>query len=208
MTISGPLKTPGVVLAGGRSARMGTRKAALEIGGEPLLLRVVERLRRALPEVIVVGPRVVASLVPGVQVVPDQRPGLGPLSGLEAALSALAAPGAFVVACDMPFVAPPLVRHLARVAEQSPDLDVVALRTAQGTEYLHAVYRATCLPLIREQLDAGQRSAGALLARLRVREVGGAEALSLDPQGLSAFNANTPEEWERALVFARQTPAL
>ena len=203
-----PTHSVGVVLAGGRSARMGTSKAALEIGGEPLLLRVVGRLRRALPEVVVVGPPVLEALVPGVRVVPDLRPGLGPLSGLEAALGAIASQLAFVVACDMPFISPELVRHLTRLAEQSPDADVVALRTVRGTEYLHAVYTATCLPPIREQLAAGERSAGALLARLRVREVDESEAARFDPRGLSAFNANTPEEWAWALALAREEPAL
>jgi molybdenum cofactor guanylyltransferase len=207
MTAPTPLQTVGVVLAGGRSARMGTSKAALEIGGGPLLRRVVERLRRALPEVIVVGPPELAPLVPGVRLVPDLRPGLGPLSGLEAAFAAIASPHAFVVACDMPFVSPALVRHLTRLAEQSPDADVTALRTARGTEYLHAVYTATCLPLIRQQLAAGEWSAGALLARLRVREIDEAEAQPFDPPGLSAFNANTPEEWERVLALARVEPA-
>jgi molybdopterin-guanine dinucleotide biosynthesis protein A len=187
---------------------MGRSKATLEIGGEPLLLRVVGRLRRALPEVMVVGPPELGALVPGVRVVPDLRPGLGPLGGLEAALAATASPRAVVIACDMPFVFPELVRHLTRLAEQAPDMDVVVLRTARGTEYLHAVYTARCLPLIREQLDAGERSAGALLARLRVREVDESEASRLDPRGLSAFNANTPEEWERALALAREEPAL
>jgi molybdenum cofactor guanylyltransferase len=193
-------KTTGVVLAGGRSRRMGADKAALLIEGEPLLRRVVGRLRPALPAVLVVGPPELAPLVPGVRVVPDTRPGMGPLAGLEAALAAIETPRAFVVACDMPFVAPALIRAMADyAAANAPDADAVVLRSGEDVEPLHSVYSTACLPVVTELLDAGTRSLHDLLARLRVAEFPTAEATRLDPSGLSAFNANTPSEWERAL---------
>jgi molybdopterin-guanine dinucleotide biosynthesis protein A len=193
-------KTTGVVLAGGRSRRMGADKAALLIEGEPLLRRVVGRLRPALPAVLVVGPPELAPLVPGVRVVPDTRPGMGPLAGLEAALAAIETPRAFVVACDMPFVAPALIRAMADyAAANAPDADAVVLRSGEDVEPLHSVYSTARLPVVTELLDAGTRSLHDLLARLRVAEFPTAEATRLDPSGLSAFNANTPSEWERAL---------
>ncbi|HEV2457819.1 MAG TPA: molybdenum cofactor guanylyltransferase [Ktedonobacterales bacterium] len=193
-------KTTGVVLAGGRSRRMGADKAALLIEGEPLLRRVVGRLRPALPAVLVVSPPELAPLVPGVRVVPDTRPGMGPLAGLEAALAAIETPRAFVVACDMPFVAPALIRAMADyAAANAPDADAVVLRAGEDVEPLHSVYSKACLPVVTELLDAGTRSLHDLLARLRVAEFPTAEATRLDPSGRSAFNANTPAEWERAL---------
>jgi molybdopterin-guanine dinucleotide biosynthesis protein A len=193
-------ETTGVVLAGGRSRRMGADKAALPIEGEPLLRRVVGRLRLALPAVLVVGPAELALLVPGVRVVLDSRPGMGPLAGLEAAFAASETPRAFVVACDMPFVAPVLVRAMADyAAAKAQDADAVVLRSGEGVEPLHAVYSATCLPIVTELLDAGTRSLHELLVRLHVVEFPAGEATRLDPSGLSAFNANTPTEWERAL---------
>ena len=193
-------KTTGVVLAGGRSRRMSADKAALLIEGEPLLRRVVGRLRPALPAVLVVGPPELAPLVPGVRVVPDTRPGMGPLAGLEAALAAIETPRAFVVACDMPFVAPALIRAMADyAAANAPDADAVVLRSGEDVEPLHSVYSTACLPVVTELLDFGTRSLHDLLARLRVAEFPTAEATRLDPSGLSAFNANTPSEWERAL---------
>jgi molybdopterin-guanine dinucleotide biosynthesis protein A len=201
----GATRVVGVVLAGGRSARMGQSKAALNVGGEPLLARVVGRLRRAAPDVVVVGQPELQSLVPGVPVIPDLRPGLGPLSGLESALTAVAAADAthaLVVACDMPFVSPPLIQHMATLAEAQPTAQVVIPRAAHGLEYLHALYAVDCLPAIRARLDSGERSLRGLLDGLRVREIGEAEAAAYDPAGLSAFNANTPDEWRRALSLA------
>jgi molybdopterin-guanine dinucleotide biosynthesis protein A len=193
-------ETTGVVLAGGRSRRMGVDKAALLIESEPLLRRVVGRLRLALPAVLVVGPPELAPLVPGVRVVPDSRPGMGPLAGLEAALLAVETPRAFVVACDMPFVVPALIRAMADyVVANVADADAVALCSGEDVEPLHAVYSVACLPVVTELLDARTRSLHDLLARLRVAEFPPGEAARLDPSGLSAFNANTPAEWERAL---------
>ncbi|MFI5274966.1 MAG: molybdenum cofactor guanylyltransferase, partial [Ktedonobacterales bacterium] len=83
--------TIGVVLAGGQSRRMGASKAALLIGGEPLLRHVTRRLAEALPAVLVVGTPALAALVPSLTLLADRRPGVGPLAGIEAALAHLAA---------------------------------------------------------------------------------------------------------------------
>jgi molybdopterin-guanine dinucleotide biosynthesis protein A len=194
----------GVVLAGGRSRRMGREKAALTIGGEPLVRRVVRRLAEALPDVLVVGPETLRPLVPDVRVVADETPGKGPLGGIVTAFDVAPSHPLFVVACDMPFVAPALVRELVRIAAQTPDVDVVELRTSRGVEPLHAVYSPTCLPALRAQLAAGEGALHLLLRQVRVREVMPEEAARHDPTGLSAFNANTPEEWQRVLALAAE----
>src|SRR5579859_5479057 len=81
-----PIAT-GVVLAGGASRRMGRDKAALVLDGEPLLARVVSRLREAVDRVIVIGPPDRAAIVPSdVSVFLDLEPGLGPLGGIYSAL--------------------------------------------------------------------------------------------------------------------------
>jgi molybdopterin-guanine dinucleotide biosynthesis protein A len=205
-----PASCVGVVLAGGRSARMGMEKAALRIGGETLLARIVRRLRLALREVIVVGPPQLRALAPEVSVFPDDTPDMGQLGGLSTAVAHVAGQRAFVVGCDMPFVEPELVRAMARFAAANPDVDVVALRTAQGLEPLHAVYARSCAPVVAELLTAGEaRSLAALLARLRVKELPAEEVARRDPARRSTFNANSPEEWREALaIYARDANAL
>lgn len=193
----------GVVLAGGRSTRMGEDKAALEIGGESLLRRVVRRLQVALPEVLVVGPEHLAALVPDVRVAPDRAAHLGPLGGLATALAVAETPRVFLVACDMPFVEPELVRAMARLAAEPPPVDALLLRSPAGLEYLHAVYAASCLLRIETVLAGTDRSLRRLVSLLTVREMPREQVARYDPQGLSAFNANTPSEWDRALAIAR-----
>lgn len=192
----------GVVLAGGASRRMGRDKAALLIGGEPLLRRAVGRLRLALAEVIIVGTPALTTLAPGTRVIADEWPGRGPLAALATALRASDSAWALLVACDMPFTQPALLRALARLALTTPEADVIVLRGARGIEPLHAVYHLACLPLALARLASADASLRGLLAEARVREMAPAEVASLDPEGRSTFNANTPEEWRRALRLA------
>ena len=168
----------GVVLAGGASRRMGRDKAALPIGGEPLLRRAVARLRGALAEVIVIGAPVYAPLIPGTRIVADD------VAGARAAGRAGDSPahdrgepvirgervGALLVACDMPFTQPALLRAMAWLALTTPDVDVVALRGPRGLEPLHAVYHCRCLPLALARLAGDDASLQGLLATLRVRK--------------------------------------
>ncbi|MFI5274451.1 MAG: molybdenum cofactor guanylyltransferase, partial [Ktedonobacterales bacterium] len=204
--------TIGVVLAGGQSRRMGASKASLLIGGEPLLRRVTRQLAEALPAVLVVGAPELAALVPSLTLLADRRPGAGPLAGIEAALAHLAAlPGApyaraFVVACDMPFVAPALVRAMASAAAADPRCDALVLRSARGIEQLHAVYSLACLPVASALLDAGAYALRELLARVRTSEFPSERAAAYDPAARSAFNANTPADWEYVLQNAGSGP--
>src|SRR5271165_3930423 len=117
----------GVILAGGRSRRMGASKAELQIGGEPLICRIASRIRRAVAGVLVVGPPELGRLVPDVRVLSALHPGLGPIAGIEAALCAISADAAFIVACDMPFINPWLISGMLKYAQDHPDADVVAL---------------------------------------------------------------------------------
>ncbi len=192
----------GVALAGGRASRMGHDKAALLLNGRPLVARVVERLRLALANIIVIGPHSLAALQPGAPVIPDARPGLGPLGGLATALDVTDTEWLFLVACDMPFIQPALVRHMASLALATPDAEAVALRAPGGLEPLHAAYRHDIAPHVARALASPRPSMRGLLESLRVLEVAPADVASLDPGNLSTFNANTPDDWSRALLLA------
>jgi molybdopterin-guanine dinucleotide biosynthesis protein A len=199
----------GVVLAGGKSERMGMEKAALRIGDETLLARIVRRLRLALPEVYVVGPLHLAALTPGTAMFPDDLTGVGPLGGLSTALAHAPSRHLFVVGCDMPFVEPALMSAMARYAARFPGADVVALRTPRGLEPLHAVYAQTCASAVGEWLAAADgKSLSALLERLNVKELPANIVARYDPSGRSTFNANSPEDWREALaIYAEESSA-
>ncbi|HEX9413269.1 MAG TPA: molybdenum cofactor guanylyltransferase [Ktedonobacterales bacterium] len=186
----------GVVLAGGASRRMGQDKAALVLGGETLLARVVRLLRAATPEVFVIGPAERTLLVPGIPVVPDAQAGTGPLGAIATALAQATTDYVFVAACDMPFLRPGLVRYLAALAS---DFGVTVPRSARGLEPLHAVYARSCLPVIAAMLAERAYAVGGLCARVPTRIVEPEEWSAHDPAGLSIMNVNTPAEWRAAL---------
>lgn len=184
------------ILAGGQSRRMGRDKAALLLEGEPLLLRAVRRLRVVTPDVAIIGPPERAALAPGAPIFPDRWPQQGPLGGIATALQTLGGEAVLVVGCDMPFLNVALLRYLLSLAFE---YDAVVARTDGRAHPLHAVYQQRCLPVLEAQLLAGKLQVQRFLARLVVRFVEGDELDRFDPQHLSTFNVNTPEEWAEAL---------
>jgi molybdenum cofactor guanylyltransferase len=209
---AGGVRRAGIVLAGGRSTRMGRPKAALEWHGSTLLHRVAGLVGRAVdgPVVVVRAPeQELPSLPPGARVVDDAREGRGPLQGLAAGLAAVAAEAelAYVSSTDVPLLHPAFVSRVLAAAERE-DVDV-ALPVAQGFRHpLAAAYRTSLLADV-EELIAGDRMRPAFLfERCRVRELDERELLrdgglaDADPELLSLLNVNNPDEYERARARA------
>lgn len=194
MTISG------AILAGGKSSRMGRDKAVLEIGGKRLLDRLVEGLGQIFPEVMIVADTQVPSAEVGVPVVRDLIPEKGALGGIYTATATATRPWVFVIACDMPFFNPRLIRHLASLRG---DWDAVVPYT-NDWEPLHALYAKTCLPHMERQVHSGDLKIARFFPHVRVRRVDMEELAGYDPQGLSLFNMNTPEELAQAEQWWRQ----
>lgn len=183
-----------VVLAGGRSRRMGRDKAWLDAGGRPLIARVVEQLAPLAAETVVVTAPGAAPLPDlAARVVVDRVEGAGPLGGLHAGLEAARTPWSFVVACDMPFLNLDLIRYLAYLR---PGHDVVLPFPTGRPEPLHTFYHQRCLASIVASLMNGERAMVSFLGAVRVRAVSAAEIACFDEKGRSFLNINTPQEWE------------
>jgi molybdopterin-guanine dinucleotide biosynthesis protein A len=154
-----------LVLAGGTSRRMGTDKRTVPIGGRPMLLRTLERLADS-PVVVVIDPRDPpdVALPDQVRVIPDTRPGEGPLAALEAGLGTVTAPIALVIAGDMPWVEPSVLALLAQRLEGRPAADVACLADRDGPRPLPlAIRTAPTLTRLGPLLDAGERRLRALV---------------------------------------------
>lgn len=187
----------GVVLAGGRSRRLGRNKAFLPFGGRPLLHIVCERVARVCPQVVVAASaRGMRGEAPaGVEVARDEKPGQGPLAGMQTGLRAAAFDYALVVACDMPFLSPSLLQYMADLPRDYQAL----VPEWQGRRHpLHAIYSRTCLPLIDALLQEGRRSVEELLVRVSVRLLPEGEIRPWDAAGLSLFNLNDAQDLEEA----------
>ena len=125
----------GVLLAGGKSTRMGQDKALMEVDGKPLLLHGTERLKPHVRELFVIGdPRLYGHLWP--DVLPDEIPGLGPLGGIATAMGAARFDRLLVLAVDVPGVNARLLERLTR--ELPDDADALVPRHAGSLEPLVA----------------------------------------------------------------------
>ncbi len=199
------MEVASLVLAGGRGLRLGRGKTLEVVGGRRLFDRVIERLREVGGPIMVVTSREQVELFAGIndgELLVDVYPDGGPLGGIYTGLVASPCQYNIVVACDMPFLNPKLLRYLAGLCE---GVDAVVPSLSPGTlEPLHAVYSKACTESIKAQLDSGNLRVDAFLGTVRVRYVGREECQSLDPQLLSFFNINRPEDLERANRLAAE----
>ena len=176
----------GVVLAGGRSRRMGTDKALIEIGGEGLAARVATALARGgCDPVVCQGGDVEALARLGLRVVPDSEPGGGPLHAIADALAWAAPADVVVSACDLPGLDATTVARLIAAAGEHADSGVVAAVDASGPHLL-ALWRQAVAAQLAELLDEGVRSYRAALERL-----GGA---TVDVPAGAVVNVNRPQD--------------
>jgi molybdopterin-guanine dinucleotide biosynthesis protein A len=189
----------GLILAGGQSRRMGANKAFLEVGGRPIIERVIEQVALVSQEILLLTntPDEYAHL--GYPTVPDAYPGQGSLVGIYSGLEAASHPVALVVACDMPFLNASLLRHMISLA---PGHDAIVPRTKQGVEPLHALYSKACLPAMEGLLQRDNLKVIAFYSQVQVRYVEQEEIETLDPQHLSFFNVNSPADlqWARRMA--------
>jgi molybdopterin-guanine dinucleotide biosynthesis protein A len=195
-----------VILAGGQSRRLGRDKAVEPFGGEPLIRRVIGRVERAVrPSGVVV---VVADAERG-EALPlgdehrtavDVFPDCGSLGGIYTGLDAAASDWSLVVACDMPFLAAPLLAHLVGLRG---GWDAVVPVVEGRPEPTHAVYSRRCLPAIEARLRAQELKISGFFEDVAVRYVPEDEVRRFDPDLLSFFNVNRPEDLARALEMAQ-----
>jgi molybdopterin-guanine dinucleotide biosynthesis protein A len=194
----------GVVLAGGKSRRMGgSPKALLPFGDRPLIQHIVERVAGVLPDCLLVtnSPEVYAFLA--CPMVADVFPDGGSLGGIYSGLAAAPGAAALCVACDMPFLAPGLLAYLA---ERAAEADVVIPEAAGELQPLHAVYGKACLPAMERRLRAGRLKVTGFFEDVRVLRIGEAEIARVADPAVAFMNLNTPDDVARAREVWDRTP--
>jgi molybdopterin-guanine dinucleotide biosynthesis protein A len=185
------------IQAGGESSRMGRDKALLPLAGKPLIEHVLSKVADLGDELIITSNRPESLAYLGVKIASDRAPDGGTLQGLRTALAAATHPRVLVVACDMPFLNRPLLEYLLDRSREG--VDVVVPKHGRYYEPLHAVYRRrVVLPEINASLAAGILRLNNLLPRVNVLAIGNEELDCFDPQRLSFFNINTPQDLQRA----------
>jgi molybdopterin-guanine dinucleotide biosynthesis protein A len=140
-------------------------------------------------------------------VVRDLIPDCGSLGGLYTGLKQASTEHVFVVACDMPFLNPLVIRHFVNLRMQA---DIVMAKLSNGLHPMHAVYGKPCLPFLEQMIAARNLKIQDLAGQsaLRIRFVTATDLASLDPTARSFHNVNTPADLEaaRALTTRSEQP--
>jgi molybdenum cofactor guanylyltransferase len=193
-----PTQSPTVsafILAGGKSARMGTDKAFVALDGRTLLARILEVARSVTSDVRIVGSA--AKFAPFAPVVEDIFSGCGPLGGIHAALRSSQTELNVILAVDTPFVSFALLQFLIARAQNSA-ASVTAPQISQGWQPLCAIYRREFADIAEPALREGRYKIDVLFDKVPVQAIGEGE---LETAGFSPKmfrNLNTREELESA----------
>lgn len=207
------------VLAGGQSSRMGRDKALLSFAGEPLIARALGILREAGLEASIAGAR--SSLESFAPVVADAARGLGPLSGICAALQSASARWAVFLPVDLPLLPAALLAYLLRHAQTTGRAITVASACGFAQTFPAVVDRAA-LPALEAELQAGRRGCFAAFQAAAVSLGESVQGIAVEflvqagqvahPDALSAFewflNVNSPQDLARAEALAGKRRAI
>jgi molybdopterin-guanine dinucleotide biosynthesis protein A len=198
------LKANCIVLAGGKSLRLGYDKFLETVGNKSLLQRVISCVSPLSSDIIIVTARELTTLhsrdYPKLRVVTDIYPGKGPLVGIYTGLATSTLFYNLVVASDMPFLNQALLRYMIQL---STNFDIVAPRVGNLVEPLHAVYSKSCLAPIERMIKEDKLKIYPLFNSVSVRYVEAEEIERFDPKHLSFFNINTKADLEKARELAR-----
>jgi len=193
-----------IVLAGGKSSRLGHDKILETVGHRSLLEKVVSGVSSLSSDIIVVTAekRVVPQLTgyPKLRIVSDIYPGKGPLGGTYTGLVNSTSFYNLVVASDMPFLNQVLLHYMIKL---SANFDMVVPRVGNEVEPLHAVYTRSCLAPMEDMIKQDKLSMHRLRSLVRVKYVEVEEIDRFDPEHLSFFNINTKADLEKARKLAR-----
>lgn len=203
-----------IILAGGKSTRMGgSDKAFLPIGEETMVGMIISQFRSLFSEIVVVAKDAEAYAEMPVTVVTDQFPGLGPIGGIHAGLLASSDKYNLVLACDLPLMRAELVRLLldramgsgeeAALEQDTLPVDVVIPIVGGFIEPTAAVYVRGILPTVEQFIHMGDYKLKNLISALHTDYVPEAELRRVDPNLESFLNVNTPEEYERVRAIVR-----
>ena len=185
-----------IILAGGKSSRMGRPKATLDFDGSPLIVHIVRKLELLFAQIIVVAAPGQEIPAMGIDLVRDEVPYQGPVGGIYYGMRASEHPICFVTSCDAPFLSVSLISHLL---SQISDYDVVVPEWEERLQPLYAVYRSSVLSTLQEQLERNELRPIFLYDKVRTRKISAEEIRRVDPEGLSFLNMNTPADYEMAL---------
>lgn len=198
------------ILSGGASSRIGRDKALLTLGnGKTCIERVEARLASVSQDRFAVNRDGASYDGVSLRTLPDLYGKTGVLGAIGSAIRHGQHDAVFIVSCDMPFVNPEVVKlQLDSLAEYDAVVPVTSEPSRQAHEstwqVLHGLYRKSCLPAIECRLNEGNLQAISFLSLVETYPLSEVQLRRLDPQLLTCFSINTPEDLVMAQKIAGQ----
>ena len=185
------MRRAGFILTGGSSSRMGRDKALLPWGDSTAVEHLARLMLPVTGTVTLIGqPQRYRHLA--ISCIPDLRPGMGPLGGIEAALASADTDAAcLILACDIPGVSGEWLVELFRSAENGNSLFTGTRDVTGAMHPLCAVYHPASLAIVQSALDRGERRLLQVVDRLDPVWIHASDVLT---------NINTSEEWQAACI--------
>jgi len=193
-----------IILAGGKSSRLGRNKALQIIDGKSLIQRVVDRVGMLSTEIIIVtanGEAIPCYSTVDVKTVADVYPEKGPLVGIYSGLISTSSSRSLAVGCDTPFLSVSLLKYMTQMCSV---YDVVVPRIKNKLEPLCAVYSENCSVPIQRLLEQNELRIDKLFAIVKVKYIEEDEINRFDPEHLSFFNINSQADLDRARKLATE----
>lgn len=187
-----------VILAGGKSSRMGTNKALLKINNEIVIEKILAELNQLSDKVYVVANDKSIYDFLNVPIISDRFPGKGPLAGIEAALYHTKEDVVVISPCDTPFIHKGVYRYLL---DELGTYDAVIPYFKQQPQPLSGIYKKKILPVIHEQLQLDDLRVRSFFSKINVKYVHNFGQLNGHLIKKHFFNMNNPEEYKRAKTF-------
>lgn len=188
-----------IVLVGGRAIRLGRLKSSEDLCGRTLLQRVLDHLSILGGDILIVTskeqPEICIPEGYGTRLLVDYFGGKGPLGGIYTGLKESNDTYNIVVACDMPFLNISLLKYMSDICN---GYDATTPVIEGYLEPLHSIYSVECLTKLERYFNEKKLSVHGFLPGLQVRQVTSEEIDKFDPEHLSFFNINSPEDLQKA----------
>lgn len=191
----------GVILAGGKSRRMGQNKAFLRQGNNTLIGHVIRCMRSITDELLLITNNPDEYTHLDIVMHNDIRQNAGTLGGIHSGLTHASHETVICVGCDSPFLRPNLLNYLVSVLENYDAVMPMSYRTDNTDmtlQTLCAVYSKSCIPIIEDMLKQSELRVHALQEHANVLCLSPETWNLYDPDGISFFNVNTPEDYIKA----------
>ncbi|MEW5805753.1 MAG: molybdenum cofactor guanylyltransferase [Acidobacteriota bacterium] len=186
----------GIILAGGKSRRMGRDKGLMELGGRKIVERIIDALIPSVSEILIITDRTDDYSFLNHPILEDLHKGKGPLAGIYTGLLNSRTDGNFIAGCDYPLLEPDFVRRVIEIFEHSLSSEGFEILIPEVDGKIHplcSIYRRRCLASIKDNLQRGDLRVQSLCRKAKTHFIKGSELAGLDIER-NLFNLNRPEE--------------